>query len=109
MRKKEARGGGPLGAPPGFGPVPGGGLNSVFVEPGGYPRVNVDSPCGARGGEPGGVAPGASRAAASFFTGARGFRGREAPEIFLFQGVLFLVFSLYFPSTLTPRPPLEHP
>ena len=52
------------GAPPGFGPVPGGGLNSVFAEPGGYPRVNVESPCGARGGSPaGGVAPGASRAA----------------------------------------------
>ena len=50
VRKKEARGGGPLGAPPGFGAVPGGGVNSAFAEPGGYPRVNVESPCGARGG-----------------------------------------------------------
>ena len=60
VNKKEARGGQPLGAPPGFGAVPGGGLNSVFAEPVGFPRVNVESPCGARGGEPGGVTPGAS-------------------------------------------------
>ena len=49
VSKKEA-GGGTLGAPPGFGTVPGVGLDSDFTEPGGGPRVNMESPCSARRG-----------------------------------------------------------
>ena len=79
VSKKEARGGGPLGAPPGFGPVPGGALNSVFVEPGGYPRVNVDSPCGARGGEPGGRSPRGEPRSGELFYRREGVRGAGAP------------------------------